>query len=237
MPDVDGFTLVESIRADPGLTGATIMLLTSGGGRGDAARCRELGVAAYLTKPVSEVDLRAAVMMALHGATSAAPPALITRHSLIEGRPRLRILIADDNAVNQRVLVRLLEKQGHTAVSAATGAEAVALFERERFDLILMDMHMPDLDGPDATRAIRSREGGQRRAYPDRRAHRQRDGGGSSGLSCGGDGWVPLEAGATAGPIRHDPAANRVSEPSILIHRVPPPRRPTASDFRSSRIG
>ncbi len=73
MPDVDGFTLVEFIRADAGLTGATIMLLTSGGGRGDAARCRELGVAAYLTKPVSEADLRNAVMMALQGPTSAAP--------------------------------------------------------------------------------------------------------------------------------------------------------------------
>ena len=158
MPDVDGFMLVETIRADPGLTGATIMLLTSGGGRGDGARCRELGVAAYLTKPVAEVDLRAAVMQALHGATSVAPPPLITRHSLIEGRPPLRILIADDNAVNRRVLARLLEKQGHTVVSATTGTEAVALFERERFDLILMDMHMPDLDGPDATRVIRRLE-------------------------------------------------------------------------------
>ena len=161
MPDVDGFTLVESIRADPGLTGATIMLLTSGGGRGDAARCRDLGVAAYLTKPVSEADLRTAVVMALRGPTSAAPPSLITRHNLIEGRPRLRILIAEDNAVNQRLVVRLLEKQGHTTMSAASGAEAVALYERERFDLILMDVHMPELDGLAATRAIRHREGGR----------------------------------------------------------------------------
>ena len=161
MPDVDGFTLVEFIRADAGLTGATIMLLTSGGGRGDAARCRELGVAAYLTKPVSEADLRNAVVMALQGPTSAAPLSLITRHNLIEGRRQLRILVAEDNAVNLRLVVRLLEKQGHTAVSAANGAEAVALHERERFDLILMDVHMPELDGLAATRAIRDREVGR----------------------------------------------------------------------------
>ena len=161
MPDVDGFTLVESIRADPGLARATIMMLTSGGGRGDAARCRELGVAAYLTKPVSEEDLRAAVVMALLGSSSVAPPSLITRHNLIEGRPRLRILIAEDNEVNRRLVVRLLEKQGHTTVAAANGAEAVALHERERFDLILMDVQMPELDGLAATRAIRHCEGGR----------------------------------------------------------------------------
>jgi CheY-like chemotaxis protein len=118
-------------------------------------------VAAYLTKPVSEADLRTAVVMALQGPTSAAPPSLITRHNLIEGRPGLRILIAEDNAVNRRLVVRLLEKEGHTTVSAVNGAEAVALHERERFDLILMDVHMPELDGLAATRAIRDREGGR----------------------------------------------------------------------------
>jgi CheY-like chemotaxis protein len=161
MPGIDGFALVEQARQEASLRQTTIMMLTSAGRRGDAARCRELGIAAYLIKPVSESELLEAVLRVL--ATKVRPadePGLVTRHSLREGRPSLRILLAEDNAVNQRLAARLLEKRGHTVVVAATGREAVEAFSRQKFDLVMMDVQMPEMDGFQATAAIRTRENG-----------------------------------------------------------------------------
>jgi two-component system sensor histidine kinase/response regulator len=159
MPEMDGFTVAERVRGDPAHAGTTIVLLTSAGQRGDAARCRALGVAGYLTKPVTQAELREAVLAAL--GTAAGPDGrvpLVTRHALREGRRCLRVLVAEDNPVNQRVTVRLLERHGHAAAVASSGVEVLAALERESFDLVLMDVQMPEMDGLEATAAIRARE-------------------------------------------------------------------------------
>src|SRR5207245_2647738 len=130
MPEMDGFALVERIRQNPRLAGATIMMLTSAGQRGDAARCRQLGVAAYLTKPIGQSELFGALMQVLGPiAREALSAALVTRHSLRERRKSLRVLLAEDNAVNQMLAVRLLEKRGCTVVVASNGREAAAALE------------------------------------------------------------------------------------------------------------
>ncbi|HKS67182.1 MAG TPA: response regulator [Candidatus Acidoferrales bacterium] len=161
MPDVDGFQLVERIREQPDLSAATIMMLTSLGQRGDAKRCRELGVSAYLVKPIRQSELREAILLVVApGAQYQAEP-LITRHTLREN-PRhashLRILLAEDNAINQRVISRLLEKRGHMTTIVETGHAAVDALSKDRYDLVLMDIQMPDMDGFEATAAIRERE-------------------------------------------------------------------------------
>jgi len=161
MPRMDGFELVEHIRERRELSAATIMMLTSAGHRGDADRCQKLGVSAYLLKPIRQSELREAIARVL-GAREREPRIpLVTRFSLGEERVRsevLRILVAEDNAVNQRLIVRLLEKRGHRVVVAGNGKEAVAALEKEPFDLVMMDMQMPEMDGFEATAAIRKKE-------------------------------------------------------------------------------
>jgi PAS domain S-box-containing protein len=161
MPKMDGFTLIEQIRMRPELATATIMMLTSAGHRGDAARCQELGVAAYLLKPIRQSELREAIARVLgaHVQNGAIP--LITRFSLHDGHEpgaSLRVLLAEDNAVNQRLAVRLLEKRGHHVVVAGNGAEALAAMEKEDFDLVFMDVQMPEMDGLEATAVTRGKE-------------------------------------------------------------------------------
>jgi len=162
MPDMDGFALVERIRENPALAGATIMMLTSAGARGDAARCRELGISAYLTKPIRKAELLQAIMTALGKRQKEADrPVLVTRHSLREARRGLRILLAEDNAVNQMLAVRLLEKRGYSVAVANNGREALAILEGAAFsgfDAVLMDVQMPEMDGFEATAAIRAKE-------------------------------------------------------------------------------
>jgi signal transduction histidine kinase/CheY-like chemotaxis protein/integral membrane sensor domain MASE1/HPt (histidine-containing phosphotransfer) domain-containing protein len=162
MPDMDGFTLVERIKQSPQLAGAAIIVLTSAGQRGDAARCRELGVAGYLTKPIKQSELREAIFASLGGTPGGKDRTpLVTRHSLRESRRILRILVAEDNPVNQTLVIRLLEKCGHSAVVANNGREALAILEEAAFsgfDLVLMDIQMPEMDGLEATAAIREKE-------------------------------------------------------------------------------
>jgi two-component system, sensor histidine kinase and response regulator len=160
LPDMDGFTLVGKIKRDPRLAGTTLMLLTSGGQRGDGARCRQLGVAAYLTKPIRPSELLDAILGAL-GTKSlqGEQPGLVTRHSLRKGRRGLSILLADNNPVDQTLTVRLLENRGHSVKLADNGREALTVLENsafQGFDLILMDV--PDRDGLDVAAAIRERE-------------------------------------------------------------------------------
>ena len=159
MPEMDGFTLVERLRQDPELPTATVMMLTSGGQRGDALRCQELNISGYLTKPVRQWELREAILSVLGMREKAgASTNLVTRHSLRETRKCLRMLLAEDNAINQALAVRLLSKRGHTVVVAVNGKEAVKAFETQNFDLILMDVQMPEMDGFEATAAIRQKE-------------------------------------------------------------------------------
>jgi PAS domain S-box-containing protein len=160
MPEMDGFALVEQLRQSPEIFGdAKVIMLTSAGQRGDAARSRELGVAAYLTKPASQAELFEVLSRVLN--TSASQPeadALITRQSVRNPKKKLRVLLAEDNAVNQKLAARLLEKQGHQVTVTANGREALAALDRERFDVVLMDVQMPEMDGFEATAAIRIRE-------------------------------------------------------------------------------
>ncbi len=159
MPEMDGFTLAARIKGNPDLADANIIMLSSSGLPGDAARCRELGVVAYLMKPIKQSELLDAVLTIL-GTPSPKTDgtSLITRHSLRESRRRLHILLAEDNEVNQRLAIRILEKRGHMVTVVGDGKQALAALEREPFDLILMDVQMPELDGLEATALIREKE-------------------------------------------------------------------------------
>jgi signal transduction histidine kinase/CheY-like chemotaxis protein len=194
MPKMDGFALVERIRQRPELSAATIMMLTSAGHRGDAARCEELGVSAYLLKPIRQSLLREAVARVLGTKEQEGAIPLITRHSL-QGSQKpsasLRILLAEDNLVNQRLAMRLLEKRGHSVVVAGNGRETFAAFESGGFDLILMDLQMPEMDGFEATAAIRDREreGGNRISIVALTAHAMK-GDREKCLAAGMDGYL-----------------------------------------------
>jgi signal transduction histidine kinase/DNA-binding response OmpR family regulator len=159
MPEVDGFTLVEQMREKEAFGGTAMLMLTSAGGRGDAARCRSLGIAAYLTKPVSQFQLVDAMRMALgRKSERTAETGLITRHSLPANGCKLRVLLAEDNLVNQKVAIRMLAKEDYSVALAGDGREALEALEQQSFDLILMDVQMPEMDGLQATMAIRERE-------------------------------------------------------------------------------
>jgi len=165
MPDMDGFTLAERIKKDLDLIGATIMMLTSAGHLGDAARCRELGISAYLVKPIRQGELLQAICSVLNLSSQKKTP-FVTRHTLREVRNRSRILLAEDNAVNQTLAVRLLEKRGYIVSVAANGREALAALDKEGIDLVLMDVQMPEMDGLQATMAIREKERSTGRHIP-----------------------------------------------------------------------
>ena len=161
MPTMDGFGLVEQIRMAPENAPAMIMMLTSGGRKGDAARCRELGIAAYLIKPVREAELREAILSVLHTKQQPGSQPVVTRSSFRKDRNpvrSLRILLAEDNRVNQKVATNLLEKRGHRVVVANNGKEALAVLAGGIFDLVFMDVQMPEMDGLQATIAIREQE-------------------------------------------------------------------------------
>lgn len=163
MPKMDGFALIERIRRMPELTTATIMMLSSGGNRGDAARCQELGVSAYLLKPIRQSELREAIARVLGSARTEGPIPLITRYSLHDGRDpdaSLRVLLAEDNPVNQLLATRLLQKRGHFVAVAVNGRQAVAALQKDSYDLVLMDVQMPGMDGFEATAIIRQNEVG-----------------------------------------------------------------------------
>jgi two-component system, sensor histidine kinase and response regulator len=161
MPDADGFALAAAIKQDPAIADATVVMLTSAGQPGDAARCRELGIAAYLPKPIRYSELRGAIVSALAvRSAEQGRPALVTRHSLREERQTGRILLVEDNRVNQMVATHLLEKRGHTVVVANNGREALAILEAPGvgFGCVLMDVQMPEMGGFECTANIRQRE-------------------------------------------------------------------------------
>jgi len=159
MPEIDGFTLASQIRQNAKLAGATIMMLTSAGQRGDVARCRELGIAVYLIKPIRKSELLEAMLAALgKSPANEISATVITRHTLLEDRRKLKVLLAEDNVVNQRLAVRLLERRGHSVTVAADGGAALSLLKQSGFDLVLMDVQMPVMDGFEATAAIRDQE-------------------------------------------------------------------------------
>ena len=163
MPEMDGFDLVERIKSTSKLTNAFILMLTSGENLGDIARCRELGVTAFLTKPVRRAELRAAIVRGItnlsgHGQAKTTQTTAGQEPNTNSSATGAHILLAEDNLVNQRVGRAILEKAGHSVVVASTGQEAVRLWKDQSFDVILMDVQMPDMDGFEATAAIREIE-------------------------------------------------------------------------------
>jgi signal transduction histidine kinase/CheY-like chemotaxis protein/HPt (histidine-containing phosphotransfer) domain-containing protein len=159
MPGIDGFAVAELIKSDPELAGATIMMLSSADHSGDASRCRELGVACYLRKPITQSELFDAILTAIGAAPleDSESPTVATVGAGPGQRP-IRILLAEDNEINQELAIKTLEKRGHTVFVAGNGREAFAAFERESVDIVLMDVQMPEMDGFAATAAIRERE-------------------------------------------------------------------------------
>ncbi len=171
MPEMDGFDLAERIRTSPDLTDAVVIMLTSAEYRDDAARSRAAGISAHLIKPVRRAELRKTIIGLLAGGSEKsrkrAGPAVaaVAPHASVTSRSpeaALRILLAEDNVVNQQVALCVLEKAGHIVTLAANGAEALKMIEEEpEFDLILMDVQMPVMDGITATKLIRQREKGR----------------------------------------------------------------------------
>jgi len=158
MPEMDGFEVASRVRSDPQLGGATIMMLSSSGQHGEAARCKSMGIANHLTKPIDQRDLLSAISRAL--AREQAPRPRLPQSMLPAELPerRLHVLLAEDNAVNQRLAASLLERRGHRVTIAANGREALAALDREPVDAILMDVQMPEMGGFEATAAIREAE-------------------------------------------------------------------------------
>jgi signal transduction histidine kinase/DNA-binding response OmpR family regulator len=159
MPEMDGFTVAARIKADPSLAGATILMLSSDDLAGDSARCRELGIDLYLTKPITQAELWEAIMTGLSHSTRECPAPSHAPQSITPApfRP-LRILLAEDTPVNQTLVVRLLEKQGHSVSVVEDGRAALDALAPHAFDLVLMDVQMPVMDGLEATAAIRAQE-------------------------------------------------------------------------------
>ena len=171
MPDTDGFTLAEHIRNRPELLSSTMMMLTSGGQLGDVARCRELGIAAYLIKPITQSDLFDKIVQVLDRANILKPSAATVDATSVvpiitPTDSPMRVLLVEDNIVNQRLAVRLLEKRGHQAILTGNGIEALEALAAGEFDAVLMDLQMPRMGGLEATAEIRRRENGTSRHIP-----------------------------------------------------------------------
>ena len=176
MPEMDGFMLVDALKREPELVPSTIMMLTSADSQGDAARCRHVGIANYLVKPIKACELKQSILQALCIAVPEdertkidteppsgppAEPAPAQQASLAS-----RILLAEDNLVNQRVVLRILQKAGFATTAVENGRQVLELLERETFDLVLMDVQMPQMDGFETAQAIRQREAGTGRHLP-----------------------------------------------------------------------
>jgi two-component system sensor histidine kinase/response regulator len=228
MPECDGFKVAAEIVNKPELAGATIMMLTSSGEYGDSSRCREVGVTAYLTKPISANDLLEAISIALPLQTGAAGP-IVPAAAVVPARAapsvrRASVLLAEDNVVNQRVAVGLLKRRGHDVTVASNGHDALAALERETFDVVLMDIQMPELGGLEATAEIRARErrtGG--RAYIVAMTAHAMSGDRERFLAAGVDGYLskPIDPEMLYAVVEQDRTGTTVSPvPAAALDQI-----------------
>ena len=158
MPEIDGFTLAQQIQDHPELVRTTIMMLTSADQLGDATLCRNLGISAYLVKPVRQSELLDLICKSLQRVPQDQQEVLRVRHAPRRASGPSRVLVAEDNIVNQTLARRLLEKRGYTVSVVGDGRAALAALEKDSFDIVLMDVQMPGMDGFEATTAIRQQE-------------------------------------------------------------------------------
>jgi CheY-like chemotaxis protein len=221
MPGMDGLETARRIREDLELT-VPVILLRSMGSAGDAARRKKAGIHSYLNKPLRQEELLAAICEAI-GATAAAPSAAIQIAEHRKVSAPLRILLAEDNPVNRTLAVRLLEREGYQTMVACDGREALAAFEANTFDLALVDIQMPEVDGFAVTAAIRRHElqHGGHLPIVAMTAHAMK-GDADQCISAGMDGYVskPIAAGRLFEEIENVLAASRVQSGSF--HRSAP---------------
>jgi len=157
MPEMDGFETAKKIKENAFGKDITLILLTSLGRKGDAAYCKEVGISGYLIKPIKQSELLDIILISF-GHAGEKEAQVVTRYTIQEARRRLNILLAEDNMVNQKLAITLLQGRGHNVVLANNGREAVNIMEKEEFDLVLMDVQMPEMDGLEATGIIRQKE-------------------------------------------------------------------------------
>ncbi|MFC1855619.1 response regulator, partial [Thermodesulfobacteriota bacterium] len=171
MPDKDGFMVATEIRSKDEFSNIPILILTSAGTRGDASRCQEIGIDAYLLKPVRQSELYEVIINTLNK-RGIKDKGLITRHSLtdekkdektyelknISSGKSANILVAEDNEINQKLVVELIKQRGWAVVAVPNGRQAIEALEEASFDVVLMDVQMPVLDGFEATKVIRDKE-------------------------------------------------------------------------------
>ena len=166
MPGSSGFVLAEQLKQNPPVGSSLIMMLNSGDRPGETARCEQMGVTSYVLKPLKPAELRDAMALALGASPERPEVAESSPETRLPQLPPLRILLAEDSPVNQKLAIWLLEKEGHTVVVANDGREAVDAVESRQFDLVLMDVQMPEMDGFEATALIREREKRHGRRLP-----------------------------------------------------------------------
>jgi two-component system, sensor histidine kinase and response regulator len=166
MPEQDGFMFIEAMRRFPELIQTAIMMLTSVGQYADSERCRTLGISAYLTKPIRQHELREAILRVLGEAKSNNDTRTLITKEAVEDEPLLRVLLVEDNPVNQKLAQALLKKWNYRAITAANGIEALTLLQKTVVDVVLMDLQMPQMDGYQTTAAIRREELGNGRHVP-----------------------------------------------------------------------
>ncbi|MBM4054236.1 MAG: response regulator [Planctomycetes bacterium] len=166
MPGMDGFGVAEQIKKEPGDVGMAVMMLTSDNRAGDTARCLELGITGYIVKPVKRASLKDAIANIMNARSGASKNVTVFECDIsVEAPPKtleihrpLHILLAEDNEINQKMALRMLEKRGHTVVVAENGRKALEALEGEKFDLVLTDVQMPEMDGLELVKRIRARE-------------------------------------------------------------------------------
>jgi signal transduction histidine kinase/CheY-like chemotaxis protein len=239
MPGMDGFTVAEQLKSSKGIESPTVMMLTSSGEPYDAARCQALDISAYLVKPVRQAALLEAMLTTL-GRTSAGraiKPKPIPRPAATG----LRILLAEDNIVNQRVVMGLLDHAGHHVTLAENGLKAVAAFHAMPFDLVLMDMQMPEMGGAEAMALIRAHEQPEGRHMPiiAVTAHALK-GDRERCLAVGADGYVskPISPAVLFDEIERTLALSH--HPATLMAAVPAAAAASPAVFQSrllARVG